>query len=183
MEKAVLITLKESAVGGGKEQETDLLNQAAERLRSGKDTTVQNLLKSDYEILEVQYNPVSVKMDAGGGDKVLKTMSSNQDAASISQVVNAQRTTLSVDLIFDGPKTQSAMRQCLTSLLGASVRKVIFCWGFMAFPGTVTRINMTYTMFSETGSPIFGKIAVSFLQSGSSKEEDAYWEKAYKKMK
>lgn len=141
------------------------------------------ILKFNYEILEVQYNPMSIRMDAGGGNKEFKITSSNQDAAPINQVVNAQRTTLSVELIFDGPKTQNAMKQCLKSLSGTSGKKVIFCWGFMEFPGTVTSINMKYSMFNETGSPILGKMAVTFQQTGSSKDEDAYWEKAYKKMK
>ena len=127
--------------------------------------------------IEVLFNPAQYKLSDSA-------MYSEQEATwKDSPLLNykgGRASTLSMELFFDtGPVlTTSVVTSTKASDVAKKVRKftelvyiqgsqhappkVKFVWGSLSFLGVVTKIDSTYTKFTEDGMPIQAKVSVSF---------------------
>lgn len=131
--------------------------------------------------IEVQYNPLSLKMRATSRGTVLPGSFAEQEKGGIQQAASAEGTTLSFDLFFAGEETKARTEELLSLLEDSAGRQVAFCWGKMDFQGEIEQMSISYDMFSEEGDPVSGKASILILQAGDGAQSGKYWEDAFER--
>ena len=181
MDKAILAVIFDKE----KEEAADMLNKASARLAegtSGNDSSASKARKENLKVFEVMYNPTSLKLSTEGGRVQYENVQYPGNSEPNIQSVQAEDTSLSFELIIDGDKTRKTINALMGMLSSERNRQVLFLWGSMCFPGEVVSLNSSYNMFDLTGKPIRGKVSLTIRQSGNSKEQQKYWENAYKNL-
>ena len=123
----------------------------------------------------VQYNPVNFKFDK----PVSWKEHDEQGQESKLEFQKAQPANISMELMFDSTSTGGDVRTSwVNSLLkmtnpevedeGDSDKKrppkITFEWGSFVFVGVLESVNVTYTMFSQTGDPLRAKVQVKMKE-------------------
>lgn len=132
-------------------------------------------------IVEVLFNPSEYQLTDGANYSEKKIPGLD---GPIFQYISGDATELSLNLFLDTyvpPKASSLIsfgtpkestdvsnitKQIAdaTSIDGSMHRppKVTFRWGSLNFEGVVTKMNHTYTMFTESGMPVRAKVSLTF---------------------
>ncbi len=132
------------------------------------------------QIVEVLFNPSEYQLTDGSSYSEKKVPGLD---GPILQYISGDATELSLNLFLDtyvpkstslisfGPPKESTDVSALTkqiadatSIDGSMHRptKVTFKWGSLNFEGVVTKMNHTYTMFTESGMPVRAKVSLTF---------------------
>ena len=130
--------------------------------------------------IEVLFNPSEYQLTDGANYSEKKVPGLD---GPIFQYISGDATELSLNLFLDtyvpkstslisfGPPPESKdvsgiTRQIAdaTSIDGSMHRppKVTFKWGSLNFEGVITKMNHTYTMFTESGMPVRAKVSLTF---------------------
>lgn len=131
--------------------------------------------------IEVQYNPLSLKIRAESRGTVMSGLLAAQEEGDIWQAVSAEGTSLSFELIFAGEETKARVEELLSLLKDRAARQVDFCWGRISFQGEIERMSVCYDMFSEEGDPVSAKASLVILQAGDGAQGDGYWEDTFER--
>lgn len=178
-EKAILAFVCVQSGKGTLKAAEDVIQKAADRLMNENFQTKENVsrrLQGQFQLLEVQYNPSTLKFTGTGGDMELDD-SRESEGDTVKQKINPGMVSLSMELTVDGDQTRERTMELLGRVERESDRKVIFCWGNMVFPGEMTQADARYTMFSSSGEPRMAKISVTIYQK--SPEDSKYWKRAF----
>lgn len=189
VEKAVLgfiNTANQTVVNQLKKKSAAEFTEDAAAALQGRRTTGtmgQNMksgLGGQFRLLQVQYNPATLRLSVGGQDTKMENAQAPGSTEVIHQKTQPADATLSMDLMITGETAEIQVNGLLGMLGDELTRRVIFCWGNMAFPGEVTAISASYTMFSPEGKPIMAKVSITINQE--SQAESTYWTKAFDKL-
>ena len=131
-------------------------------------------------VIEVLFNPSEYQLTDGSSYSEKKIPGLD---GPIIQYISGDATELSLSLFLDtyvpkstslisfGPPKESTDVSIITkqiadatSIDGSMHRppKVTFKWGSLNFEGVVTKMNHTYTMFTEKGMPVRAKVSLTF---------------------
>ena len=131
-------------------------------------------------VIEVLFNPSEYQLTDGSSYSEKKIPGLD---GPIIQYISGDATELSLSLFLDtyvpkstslisfGPPKESTDVSIITkqiadatSIDGSMHRppKVTFKWGSLNFEGVVTKMNHTYTMFTESGMPVRAKVSLTF---------------------
>jgi len=131
-------------------------------------------------VIEVLFNPSEYQLTDGSSYSEKKVPGLD---GPIFQYISGDATELSLNLFLDTyvPKSNSLIsfgtpkestdvsgitKQIAdaTSIDGSMHRppKVTFKWGSLYFEGVITKMNHTYTMFTESGMPVRAKVSLTF---------------------
>lgn len=131
-------------------------------------------------VIEVLFNPSEYQLTDGSSYSEKKVPGLD---GPIFQYISGDATELSLNLFLDTyvPKSKSLIsfgtpkestdvsgitKQIAdaTSIDGSMHRppKVTFKWGSLHFEGVITKMNHTYTMFTESGMPVRAKVSLTF---------------------
>ena len=131
-------------------------------------------------VIEVLFNPSEYQLTDGSSYSKKKIPGLD---GPIIQYISGDATELSLSLFLDtyvpkstslisfGPPKESTDVSIITkqiadatSIDGSMHRppKVTFKWGSLNFEGVVTKMNHTYTMFTEKGMPVRAKVSLTF---------------------
>jgi len=131
-------------------------------------------------VIEVLFNPSEYQLTDGSSYSEKKIPGLD---GPIIQYISGDATELSLSLFLDtyvpkstslisfGPPKDSTDVSIITkqiadatSIDGSMHRppKVTFKWGSLNFEGVVTKMNHTYTMFTEKGMPVRAKVSLTF---------------------
>ena len=131
-------------------------------------------------VIEVLFNPSEYQLTDGSSYSEKKIQGLD---GPIIQYISGDATELSLSLFLDtyvpkstslisfGPPKESTDVSIITkqiadatSIDGSMHRppKVTFKWGSLNFEGVVTKMNHTYTMFTEKGMPVRAKVSLTF---------------------
>ena len=131
-------------------------------------------------VIEVLFNPSEYQLTDGSSYSEKKIQGLD---GPIIQYISGDATELSLSLFLDtyvpkstslisfGPPKESTDVSIITkqiadatSIDGSMHRppKVTFKWGSLNFEGVVTKMNHTYTMFTESGMPVRAKVSLTF---------------------
>ena len=131
-------------------------------------------------VIEVLFNPSEYQLTDGSSYSEKKVPGLD---GPIFQYISGDATELSLNLFLDTyvPKSSSLIsfgtpkestdvsgitKQIAdaTSIDGSMHRppKVTFKWGSLYFEGVITKMNHTYTMFTESGMPVRAKVSLTF---------------------
>ncbi len=145
----------------------------------------QEVGKSEIEVL---FNPSEYQLTDGSSYSEKKIPGLD---GPIIQYISGDATELSLSLFLDtyvpkstslisfGPTKESTDVSAITkqiadatSIDGSMHRppKVTFKWGSLNFEGVVTKMNHTYTMFTEKGMPVRAKVSLTFKSLISPKD-------------
>ena len=145
----------------------------------------QEVGKSEIEVL---FNPSEYQMTDGSSYSEKKIPGLD---GPIIQYISGDATELSLSLFLDtyvpkstslisfGPTKESTDVSAITkqiadatSIDGSMHRppKVTFKWGSLNFEGVITKMNHTYTMFTEKGMPVRAKVSLTFKSLISPKD-------------
>ena len=145
------------------------------------DEKVSQELGDDFYVMQVQYNPSSIMMDAIAGSYAYdyKMGPGDKGGSQTTLVENNNipaQINMSIELFFDDMNTNDCFRGVAVKELAQSVmkehsvqtqveglialttrkatRKVIFHWADMTFVGEILNVQARYTMFSIKGDPV-----------------------------
>ncbi len=139
-------------------------------------------------VIEVLFNPSEYQLTDGSSYSEKKIPGLD---GPIIQYISGDATELSLSLFLDtyvpkstslisfGPPKESTDVSIITkqiadatSIDGSMHRppKVTFKWGSLNFEGVVTKMNHTYTMFTEKGMPVRAKVSLTFKSLISPKD-------------
>ncbi len=145
----------------------------------------QEVGKSEIEVL---FNPSEYQLTDGSSYSEKKIPGLD---GPIIQYISGDATELSLSLFLDtyvpkstslisfGPTKESTDVSAITkqiadatSIDGSMHRppKVTFKWGSLNFEGVITKMNHTYTMFTEKGMPVRAKVSLTFKSLISPKD-------------
>lgn len=145
----------------------------------------QEVGKSEIEVL---FNPSEYQLTDGSSYSEKKIPGLD---GPIIQYISGDATELSLSLFLDtyvpkstslisfGPTKESTDVSVITkqiadatSIDGSMHRppKVTFKWGSLNFEGVITKMNHTYTMFTEKGMPVRAKVSLTFKSLISPKD-------------
>ena len=145
----------------------------------------QEVGKSEIEVL---FNPSEYQLTDGSSYSEKKIPGLD---GPIIQYISGDVTELSLSLFLDtyvpkstslisfGPTKESTDVSAITkqiadatSIDGSMHRppKVTFKWGSLNFEGVITKMNHTYTMFTEKGMPVRAKVSLTFKSLISPKD-------------
>ena len=131
-------------------------------------------------VIEVLFNPSEYQLTDGSSYSEKKIPGLD---GPIIQYISGDATELSLSLFLDtyvpkstslisfGPPKESTDVSIITkqiadatSIDGSMHRppKVTFKWGSLNFEGVITKMNHTYTMFTEKGMPVRAKVSLTF---------------------
>lgn len=178
-EKAILAFITGQDGSSTAKATEDMVQKAADRLMNERSQTkeaVSRGLKGQFELLQVQYNPLTLKLSGSGGDMELDN-NRESEGETVKQKINPGTVSISMELVVDGAETRKRTIELLQKVEHECGRKVIFCWGNMVFPGEMTQVDVQYTMFSDMGEPEMGKISITISQK--SPEDSKYWKRAF----
>lgn len=210
--KAVLIlhkgsTRKVSTADVIKQTEMSLAQPGA----AGGLKALSGALGASFHVLQVQYNPSSIRINANSEDVVMQYLQKNVDEAIPNQNVSPPSVVMSVDLIFDavnlkdsfmfeklrlsvgdvvsaissllkgGYTVQPQTNGLIGALMRDSTRVVTFKWADMAFTGELNEVSARYTMFSVSGKPVRSVVTLNIVQTISSNGDYKYWNDAFDK--
>lgn len=163
------------------------------------------------ELIQVEYNPVSLSITANAYPTAIKSMQQGADAGALIQETRPPSFVLTVELVFDKVNNQDAfysdylmlsassiiggissvatthtvqpqIEGFLATVLNNKLREVSFVWSSMVFTGQVNNATATYTMFNRAGDPIRGTVQFQIFQSLESQASATYWKAALAKM-
>lgn len=184
MDKAVLAVMLQE----DKNEAQSILGMAAARLEKGDpkggNSLKERIQKSDgrLRVFEMQYNPSSLKLHTEMGRIQYENQHVPGQPEPNQQYANAQEMSLSFELSVDGEKTGETINALMAMLSSERNRQVLFAWGSIAFPGEVTQMSPSYTMFSRDGLPIRGQVSMSVRCDSTMKGQQQYWERAFEKL-
>lgn len=129
--------------------------------------------KLKESILEVQYNPASIKYSASTSEQE-KT---DKKKPGQKMIVSTSRVDMSFDLVFHSTYTgdQSVREQMdlvMNVLCSSPTRQARFTWSDTQFCGKLVSFSGEYDMFDASGTPVSGHMSIT-LQS----ESKISWEK------
>lgn len=161
-DKAILAV----AADAGQDDALSILDRAARKLSgsSNKGQSSKVRVKSQgsgLKIFEVQYNPVSLKLQGYGGAEIPV----GNDFSQREQHVSPSSVTLSVELDCEGPDTKRQVNGLLGIRQAARNPCVLFCWGENVFAGSVSEASGEYTMFDREGQPVRGKVNLTISRT------------------
>lgn len=164
---------------------TSFTEEAAKALQENHrgGTLKQNMSKafdSRFRLLQVQYNPATLQMSVAAENTRIKNFQTAASSERLQQESKPMSATLSMELVVTGEQTRIKVNGLMGMLENDLTSEVIFCWGNMVFPGKVTSVSASYTMFSSTGTPLMGKIALTIEQESQAEAE--YWTKAFERL-
>ena len=136
---------------------------------------------ADAKQFEVQFNPVSLKIHAGGKPSKEKT-GADINHKNIDYGTNGVNVYVTVPLIFDGTqdnknvngisgdsvkenKVEEAVNQFLEAVRNPCARNIKFSWGNQVYSGQLYSVSTEYTMFSGQGRGIRATVTLSLLCS------------------
>lgn len=156
-------------------------------------------LGNDFHVMQVQYNPSTISMNAiagsyaydyrmGPGDK-----GGSQTTLVENNNVPAQ-INMSVELMFDDMNANDCFRGVTVRELASSIlkdhsvqtqveglialttrkatRKVIFHWADMTFVGEILNVQAKYTMFSIKGDPVRASVRLTMSDTSADMDND-----------
>ena len=144
-------------------------------------------------VIEVLFNPSEYQLTDGSSYSEKKIPGLD---GPIIQYISGDATELSLSLFLDtyvpkstslisfGPPKESTDVSIITkqiadatSIDGSMHRppKVTFKWGSLNFEGVVTKMNHTYTMFTEKGMPVRAKVSLTFKSLISPRPLSSTW--------
>jgi hypothetical protein len=119
-------------------------------------------------VIEVQYNPASIKYSGSISDnsKSQKTETGSTEDRTLTNVSPASNIDMSFTLVFHSRfTTDQSVREQMELVIGmlysSPIKDVVFCWSNMMAYGTVTSFNGKYDMFDLSGNPISGKMDIT----------------------
>lgn len=181
---------------------------AVKKLLSGMSVPEQTLTQS--EVLQVQYNPASLKLQALAMPAEMNSMQQENGGGSATQQAGPPTIVLSVELLFDAVNNKDAfmadkfrlstgdvastvtgimntysvrpqINGLIGMLMGKSSRNVLFQWRDFSFEGTVIEAKASYLMFNMQGNPIRGSVSMSIIQGITDGGYEGYWKGAFDK--
>lgn len=182
--------------------------QSMKKLLSGMDLSDQTLSQS--ELLQVQYNPASLKIQASAMPAEMQSIQQADGSGSAHLQSGPPSMVLSVQLLFDAVNNQDAfmadkfrlsmadvaaagagiadiysvrpqMNGLIGMIMGKSSRNVLFQWRDFSFEGTVTEVSASYLMFNMKGNPIRGSVNLTIAQGITDGGYAGYWSDAFEK--
>lgn len=189
IEKAMLAVINLTDAAAMNQLQTKSISnfteEAAKALRGNRRTGTirQNMTKvfgSRFRLLEVQYNPATLQMSVTAENARIKNFQTAVSSEALQQENKPMSASLSMDLVVTGEHTRIKVNGLMGMLENDLTSEVIFCWGNMVFPGKVTGVSASYTMFSDAGAPLMGKISLTVEQESQTEAE--YWTKAFERL-
>lgn len=189
VEKAILAVINLTDAAAMNQLQTKSISnfteEAAKALRGNRSTgtTRQKMTKeldSRFRLLEVQYNPATLQMSVAAENARMKNFQTAASSEALQQESKPMSASLSMDLVVTGEQTRIKVNGLMGMLENDLTSEVIFCWGNIVFPGKVTGVSASYTMFSGAGVPLMGKISLTMEQE--SQMEAEYWAKALEQL-
>lgn len=181
-DKMLLVTVP----GKSGDEAASILDEAAAKLNGNTGSPSGESIKSMGEgigVFEVQYNPGSLKITSQGGSTKRGGLykGNSKKAESIEQYVNAQETEVTFELHLEGDHVQRTAGGLL-GLMAGEPREVMLCWGNINFPGEMSNVSVSFTMFDRTGLPIRGKAQMGIRQKCLTPRQRDYWQQAFRKL-
>lgn len=184
MDKAILAVVFQKE----KKEAAGILSRAASSLSGKKADQSQSTFGrakkagAGLQIFEVQFNPTTLKYSTQSGRIGRENPPTPGRPEPDIQAAGQEDTTLSFELLIDGPDTRRTVNAMMGMLSSEQNRQVLFAWGTTCFPGKVEQMSAGYTMFDKSGMPVRGRVSMTIRQDAGSAQQLAYWEQALKKL-
>lgn len=153
------------------------------RAEGRRDSTAVRMQKAEgqLEVMEVQYNPSSLSVQAQGGRMEYGSPSGEGEESGVSQSSVEPELTLSVELILDGADTKAKMEKLISLFSSRTEGRILFAWGTFCFQGEIVNLDGSYRMFLPSGNPIRGSVRMTVRSVFRAGGEDQ-WEQQFKNM-
>lgn len=191
LQKAVLCI--DCQKGAGREKMTDLSeNKKADftadtfsllhqnKAGQGKEDKSAVLENKDAKngMIEVQYNPASLKYRAGiSDDKGIKNDMEGGQNVQITTITSESSVDMSFTLVFhrQSPKdcaVRQQMDQMIDMIRNSPTKWIDFSWSDIHMEGKLVSFSGTYDMFDNTGEPVSGHMDLTIEASMKSERAD-----------
>lgn len=175
-----------------------LKNAAANMAESALGDIISDIVPahSDNELLEVQFNPVELSINASAKKSKKHVGIDKEHHKSYYGSLGVQ-VIVTIPLVFDESDTfNSLIRESvnksnnlsiaekvnlfINQIKNPNLRNIRFCWGTLTYEGQLYSVDAEYNMFDKAGNPLHANVNLQLLCKNG---EDSYWDSICKKFK
>lgn len=163
-----------------KDKQKDLLSKTDNLLKGKADIKTDPYSDKLREgVLEVQYNPATIRYNASASEQEEQDIQN----AQINTIVSTSTVNMSFDLVFHSryAKDKSVREQMdlvMNVLCSSPTREVKFSWAKMYFTGKLVSFSGEYDMFDSDGMPVSGHMSLTIQSQEKTVKERKVLEKA-----